>query len=1403
MQTLEKISVEFPSVIVREGGLTACLSYLDFFATSTQRTAVTTAANCCRNIAQESFPVIKDVMPILLNVLGSNDQKVVEQGSLCVSRIVESFKYHQDKLEELISTNLLKAIRRLLVPGTTNLIGPNIHSQFLSVLAITAHASPALSVELFKMNIVDTIYQFLTGVSPPQGVENVASQIDSILIMQALNHKPREQVYETLNFICELLPGIQSEGLSFHDDLFDVSFTGDDLIFRPDSKPSTSPNAKRIQLLEGCKEELKRFAIVLMPTLTDAYSSTVNLSVRQRVLTAQLKMLSNLDTSILEDALRAVPYASYLASILSQQDHPTLVAFALQAAELLLVRLEKIYRFQFYREGVMAEIAKLAKRNLNFKTKVTKTETGIDTSMAIESEKGVIEHPADKATHDDRPEDNIEPDDEDEDEDDEDGSNDIRDDMSPSPSDSSSSDQNYTSQSLGPNLQDYITASAKKILEVHEDSKGTDMRDKATAILNELQILAKDIGRCYLGDGEGNSADLFVRLSSHFSEESLESITSFELLHSQVAQVLLDIFSNTDGRPPISVARTSPANKSTELLNTIARKDFLEVFMRSAADQPRSQDLKASSTPFSVLVHKLQDLLSRAEHFEVRTVRYNASESNRTHVNSILAKQIKLNLSTDDESGTPRPYRNVIISIHAIATFQNLDEYLRPRISLSERPRSARHREGVTNALAAFAAAAGLPNPGHMFIERGDTTPGNVPIVPSQPSTAVIGRGARRVSKTKGGTSASDLAPVKEKVVLRRSSRRYQPASQSSSEVIPKSPEETQTPLECADEREVTDEDGVDDSNSLDAIVDDLQDRMEAPNVPEPSAVNMEVAPTGKVTARKDDGTRVSTPSQILTALTSAPSSRSRDLLPAGISPAIASRALSYAAATQAVPQDWHLEFSVRGQPVSNETTIYQAVADRYDTAEASNRHVWNAIHEVNFKRVPGPPAPRPSTITASRQASDSQASQGPSSLYENSETSIILRLLNILHETNANLDDVLDESQETMKLGVEPLAQFVNAKLTAKLNRQLEEPLIVASNCLPSWSQDLARLYPFLFPFETRHLFLQSTSFGYCRSVARWQSAQPAEETRRERHREDRPFVNRIQRQKVRIARARFLESALKVMELYGASPSILEIEYFEEVGTGLGPTLEFYSTVSKEFSRKDIKLWRNDESNPKDVYVFSKLGLFPSPMSVEHAETAAGKRTLHLFKMLGKFIARSMLDSRIIDVSFNPTFFRIINHPTALPLSLGALKTVDSHLAKSLKLLKQFATAKRQIDENINLSNSEKAEVVAGITLDGVRVEDLGLDFVLPGEPTLELVLDGGSTPVTIENVGAYVEKVIDMTLGSGVQQQIDAFKAGFSQVFPSSALQAFTPDELVMLFGRNEEDWSLESRLYRRLR
>lgn len=1373
LSTLEKISVEFPAVIVREGGLTACLTFLDFFATSTQRTAVTTAANSCRNIPDDSFPVVRDVMPILENILGNNDQKVVEQGCICVSRIVQSFRHQESKLEELVSTGLVKAILRLLLPGTTNLIGPNIHTMFLQVLAYTAKASPRLSAELLKMNVVDTLYQILTGVSPPSGTEDVAAKIDSVVIMQALIHRPKDQVYETLNVICELLPDVPKEGLMYLDDLFDAGYPGDDLPPLSSTNKQTA-NEKRVELLEGCKNEVKRFATILLPTLTDAYSSTVNLSVRQKVLTAHLKMLSNLDTDILEDALRSVPYASHLAAIFSQQDHPTLVTYALQAAELLLKRLEPIYRYQFYREGVISEISHLANRpckTLEVRPKDSKSTLEIEaaadsststTSSADPEVEQEIAEVADAEMHSDEEED------EDDQDDDQNENSDNRDDDDDS--DSSSSSDHQAPLPI-PNIEDIITLRAKKFIEVHEKESDKPIRDKASAVLEDLKSLAREIRTCVLEDGAGNCMELFTRLAAYFEGDALESITSYELKSSKIVEILLDVFST-----PTLVKGTDP------------RSIFLEAFMGgNSQSKIKTASTASPATPFSVLVHKLQDLLSRSEHFDVFTVHQN-SHDGRGSATSMLAKQLRLKLVADDDSGIPRTYRNIMVSIHAIATFKALDDYLRPRISIAERSRPNKPRDQF--AAYAQALAEGRAPPPHMPAEATNRTP-------KKPSRS---KSALSDSSQPGPSSAT-----REKT--RRSSRRQQaqlpPPPPPPPPAVPRS-NSSQDHVECADEEQLSDQDSMDESSALNAIVDDLEDDLDD-DLPDPSAVSVEVASTGQATARKEDGTRVATPVQgtgIAKPPTEnrTPSSRLSALLQSsalrqGLSGAAS--ALSYAAAVQSTPQDWHIEFSVNDQPLSNETTIYRAV--HFNQAQLpyiSHRTVWNTIHTIKFKRAQGPPPTEPSSLTPPPESKADTAGM-PASLDQHPVTSGILRLLSILHSLNSHLDDILLENKEQIKVNAEPLSQFVNTKLTAKLNRQLEEPLIVASNCLPSWSEDLARFYPFLFPFETRHLFLQSTSFGYSRSMTRWQNSQPATDSRHDRHRDERPFLGRLQRQKVRISRSRILESAMKVMQLYGHSTSVLEVEYFEEVGTGLGPTLEFYSTVSKEFSKKKLKLWRENDSNENDEYAFGKGGLYPAPMSAEEANTENGEKKLELFKVLGKFVARSMLDSRIIDVSFNPTFFRIGDgSSTAVTPSLGAVLTVDQDLGKSLVLLKQFADAKKQIDANTEMSAAEKADAINNIVIQDCRVEDLALDFTLPGYASIELIEQGADTPVTIENVGLYVDKVLDFTLGSGVQRQANAFHAGFTEVFPYSALKAFTPDELVMLFGRSDEDWSLET-------
>ncbi|CRK12324.1 hypothetical protein BN1723_017280, partial [Verticillium longisporum] len=614
LSTLEKISAEYPSSIVREGGLTACLSYLDFFATSTQRTAVTTAANCCRNIPEDSFSVIKDVMPTLLNVLNSSDQRVVEQASLCVSGIVESFKYQSSKLEELVSVDLLKVVLRLLVPGTTNLIGPSIHTQFLRVLAFTARSSPRLSAELFKLNIVETLYQILTGVSPPSGTEDVASKLDSVVIMQALIHRPREQIIETLNVICELLPSLPRNADPSYGDFVEMSAT-------EPAPPSSStpgktrktPNDKRIELLGECQDEVRRFALILFPTLTDAYSSTVNLSVRQKVLTAQLKMLSNLDEKILGESLRTVPYASFLASILSQQDHPSLVMLGLQATELLLNRLDDVYRYQMYREGVISEIAKLAAQEIPQpearSASATRTPEPAEPEVENDAEDRASDNDGSDEEKDDAEEDDQDgsenDEDDDEDEDDEDNENNRhRDDGSGSPVSSRGSTMSLdgappTYLGDGQSMRTRIRDVAKKFIETHDTEKqGKTMKKKAIKVLTNLSSLAEEIEAFYLHRTSGvvpldKGTELFEGLVSYFDAEVLESVTSAELLASGLVRVLLAVFSNPN-----------------EELARAAQSTFLRVFMGfTVKAKLKTATADSPATPFSVMIHKLQDLL--------------------------------------------------------------------------------------------------------------------------------------------------------------------------------------------------------------------------------------------------------------------------------------------------------------------------------------------------------------------------------------------------------------------------------------------------------------------------------------------------------------------------------------------------------------------------------------------------------------------------------------------------------------------------------------------------------------------------------------------------------------------------------------------------------------------------
>lgn len=69
--------------------------------------------------------------------------------------------------------------------------------------------------------------------------------------------------------------------------------------------------------------------------------------------------------------------------------------------------------------------------------------------------------------------------------------------------------------------------------------------------------------------------------------------------------------------------------------------------------------------------------------------------------------------------------------------------------------------------------------------------------------------------------------------------------------------------------------------------------------------------------------------------------------------------------------------------------------------------------------------------------------------------------------------------------------------------------------------------------------------------------------------------------------------------------------------------------------------------------------------------------------------------------------------------------------------------------------LAQSDKTSALQNIRLRDAAVEDLSLDFTLPGYPNIELCPHGSDTTVTIDNVDEYIHAVLKYTLQTGVQR------------------------------------------------
>ncbi|GBG69914.1 hypothetical protein CBR_g4741 [Chara braunii] len=602
------------------------------------------------------------------------------------------------------------------------------------------------------------------------------------------------------------------------------------------------------------------------------------------------------------------------------------------------------------------------------------------------------------------------------------------------------------------------------------------------------------------------------------------------------------------------------------------------------------------------------------------------------------------------------------------------------------------------------------------------------------------------------------------------------------------------------------------------------------------------------------------------------------------------------------------LIFSMNGRQLDRQMTIFQAI-QRQAVAEDDDderfgsdlsgvgRRLWDEVYTITYRRADtdGEGAGASSAAAAgvtqigsangtlggsspkSIQASESSWQQTsllesllksglPCDLERTNPTYDILLLLRVLEGMNRLVrrfrseaaSDAVAEGRASSVAEVDangtvvPQEDFISSKLTPKLARQMQDALMLCSGGLPPWCHQLTRACPFLFPFETRRQYFYSTAFGLSRALQRLQQQQNAEGVGLSSDREARELrAGRLQRQKVRVSRQRILESAVKVMDLYASHKAVLEVEYFGEVGTGLGPTLEFYTLLSHELQRRSLMLWRTEIEQPsvevkvsasveedvdmrdmdeedgavvstsaavhttrnestaegsgvrsqsvqrderarQEEHVYAPHGLFPRPWPVpapDAAENPARKKVMEYFKLLGTVMAKALQDGRLLDLPFARAFYKLV---LGQELDLFDMKSFDPELGRTLE--EMHALSRRRIVLEVSPGNRQ-AEI-SNLRLMGSRVEDLCLDFTLPGYPDYELKQGGASQLVELANLEEYVKLVVNASVKAGIAAQLEAFRAGFNQVFSISSLQVFNDEELDALLCGRREMWNAET-------
>ena len=161
-----------------------------------------------------------------------------------------------------------------------------------------------------------------------------------------------------------------------------------------------------------------------------------------------------------------------------------------------------------------------------------------------------------------------------------------------------------------------------------------------------------------------------------------------------------------------------------------------------------------------------------------------------------------------------------------------------------------------------------------------------------------------------------------------------------------------------------------------------------------------------------------------------------------------------------------------------------------------------------------------------------------------------LLRILNGLnlywYDLYFNTNTMLNNQSSSLTLISKN--EFFSAKLTSKVNRQLQDPVVIMMGQIPSWITEMGYSCSFLFPFETRQILFYPCAFDRERAMQRLLDNSDILTQHNNDQTDRQSIIPRIERKKVQLSRGNILPEMEKILDNWN-SKHFLEVQYEDEV--------------------------------------------------------------------------------------------------------------------------------------------------------------------------------------------------------------------------------------------------------------